>query len=58
MNPKSRTERLLWAQFDALEMGSGWTEKDISLPQILIEDAYGDSHPGSVHLKALSKQAA
>ena len=58
MEPKSQTERLLWAQFDALEMGTGWTEKDISLPQILIEDVFGDSHPGSVHLKELSMQAA
>ena len=58
MKPKSHTERLLWAQFDALEMGSGWTETDITRPQVLIEDTYGDSHPGSVHLKALSRQAA
>ena len=55
---KSAPQRQLWAQFDALEMGSGWTETDITRPQVLIEDTYGDSHPGSVHLKALSRQAA
>lgn len=57
MKQKSKSERLLWSQFDALEMGSGWTENDVALPQVLIEDVYGDSHPGSVHLKALSDQA-
>ena len=57
MKQKSKSERLLWSQFDALEMGSGWTESDVALPQVLIEDVYGDSHPGSVHLKALSDQA-
>ncbi|WP_273702030.1 dihydroxy-acid dehydratase [Acetomicrobium sp.] len=32
-------------------------EKDIIKPQILIEDVFGDSHPGSVHLNSLSEQA-
>ena len=50
MKQKSAPERKLWAQFNALEMGSGWDETDIEKPQILIEDVYGDSHPGSVHL--------
>lgn len=54
---KSTPERLLWAQYDALQMGSGWDEKDITKPQILIEDVYGDSHPGSVHLNTLTEQA-
>ncbi|MHB8063769.1 MAG: dihydroxy-acid dehydratase [Ruminiclostridium sp.] len=54
---KSSSERLLWAQFDALQLGSGWDEEDISKPQILIEDAYGDSHPGSTHLYQLTEQA-
>ncbi len=46
MKQKSAPERKLWAQFNALEMGSGWDETDIEKPQILIEDVYGDSHPG------------
>ena len=58
MQQKSARERLLWAQFNALQMGSGWDETDIQKPQILIEDVYGDSHPGSVHLQQLAKQAA
>lgn len=56
MEQKSKKERMLWAQFDALEMGSGWTEEDVVKPQILIEDVYGDSHPGSVHLNQLTEQ--
>lgn len=54
---KSSSERLLWAQFDTLQLGSGWDEKDISKPQVLIEDVYGDSHPGSTHLNKLSEHA-
>lgn len=54
---KSAPERLLWAQFDALQMGSGWDEEDITKPQILVEDVFGDSHPGSVHLNKLTDQA-
>lgn len=56
MKQKSQKERMLWAQFDALELGSGWSEEDITKPQILIEDVYGDSHPGSVHLNQLTDQ--
>ena len=54
---KSSYERQLWAQVDALQLGSGWDEEDITKPQILIEDAYGDSHPGSTHLNQLTEQA-
>ena len=57
MPVKSASQRLLWAQYDALQMGSGWNEQDIEKPQIMIEDVYGDSHPGSTHLKQLSEQA-
>ncbi len=57
MKQKSAKERLWWSQFNALEMGSGWDETDVKKPQILIEDVYGDSHPGSVHLNQLTRQA-
>lgn len=57
MEQKSAKERLWWAQFNALEMGSGWDDTDIAKPQIMIEDVYGDSHPGSVHLHQLATQA-
>ena len=56
MELKSRAERDLWAQFDALQLGSNWVEEDIGKPQILVEDVYGDSHPGSVHLDKIARQ--
>ncbi len=54
---RSKNERESWAQFDSLQLGSGWTEQDISKPQILVESVFGDSHPGSVHLKDVAQQA-
>ncbi len=56
MEIRSARERNLWAQFDALQLGSGWDEEDIGKPQILVEDVFGDSHPGSVHLDRLTEQ--
>ena len=55
MSIRSTRERNLWAQFDALQLGSGWDETDIGKPQILVEDVFGDSHPGSTHLDQLSE---
>ena len=57
MRQNSEPERQLWAQFDALQLGTGWVEDDIGKLQILVEDVYGDSHPGSAHLDAVSRQA-
>ncbi len=54
---KSAPQRNLWAQFDALQLGTGWDESDITKPQILIEDVFGDSHPGSKHLDKLAEEA-
>jgi len=54
--PRSAFARSFWAQFDALQLGTGMDEIDIVKPQILIEDAYGDSHPGSTHLIQLADQ--
>ncbi len=54
---KSGPQRQFWPQMDALQMGSGWDEEDIGKPQILLDDVYGDSHPGSVHLDRLMNQA-
>lgn len=58
VNQRSAPERKLWSQFDALQLGIDWDEEDIKKPQILIDDVYGDSHPGSKHLKALTEQAS
>ncbi len=56
--PLSNKERRLWSQFDALQLGMDWDEADIQKPQILIDDVFGDSHPGSSHLHELNRQAA
>lgn len=45
MIQKSHDDRMLWAQFDSLEMGTGWDDTDILKPQIMVESVYGDSHP-------------
>ncbi|MBM4094852.1 MAG: dihydroxy-acid dehydratase, partial [Planctomycetes bacterium] len=44
-------------QIDALRMGTNWSEEDTELPQVLVEDVAGDSHPGSGHLHELAQQA-
>lgn len=54
--PKSTAARELWSQFDALQLGMDWDEEDLKKPQILIEDVFGDSHPGSSHLDSLTEQ--
>jgi dihydroxy-acid dehydratase len=55
---KSRKARGEWIQIDALSCGTGWDEKDLTKPQILIEDVYGASHPGSYHLNGLAEEAS
>ncbi|WP_026486768.1 dihydroxy-acid dehydratase [Caldanaerobius polysaccharolyticus] len=57
-HPVSSYARKLWAQFDCLQLGMDWEEEDLKKPQILIEDVFGDSHPGSVHLANLAHQAS
>ncbi|MBE6087243.1 MAG: dihydroxy-acid dehydratase [Clostridium beijerinckii] len=58
ITPKSIPERKLWSQFDSLQMGMDWDEEDIKKPQILIDDVFGDSHPGSSHLMGLTHQVS
>ncbi len=55
---KSSKIREDWIQVDALCCGMDWDEADLTKTQILIEDVFGDSHPGSVHLDGLGKEAA
>ena len=54
---RSHSARELWSQFDALQLGMDWDEEDLGKPQILVEDVFGDSHPGSTHLNMLTEQA-
>ena len=55
---RSRKARREWIQIDALSCGTGWNEKDLTKPQILIEDVFGASHPGSYHLNGLAEEAS
>jgi len=55
---RSKKARREWIQIDALSCGTGWDEKDLTRPQILIEDAFGASHPGSYHLNGLAEEAS
>jgi len=55
---KSRKVREDWIQIDALSCGTGWDERDLKNPQILVEDVYGSSHPGSIHLNRLAEEAS
>ncbi len=55
---KSKKIRADWIQIDALQCGTGWTERDLKNPQILVESAYGESHPGSFHLDALAEEVS
>ena len=54
---KSQITRAVNPEADPLMLGAGWTPQDLSCPQILLESAHGDSHPGSRHLKELSDAA-
>jgi dihydroxy-acid dehydratase len=55
---KSKKIRKEWLQVNALCCGMDWDETDLKKPQVLIEDVFGDSHPGSVHLDGLGKEAS
>lgn len=56
----TRTQKVRnrWRQFDALRLGMDWTEEDLTKYQVFIDDVYGDSHPGSVHLNEVSESAS
>lgn len=46
-----------WKQIDSLRMGMAWDEEDLNRPQILVDDVWGTTHPGNVHLDGLAKEA-
>ncbi len=55
---KSKEIREGWVQFDTLCCGTGWDEADLKNPQILVEDVFGSSHPGSYHLNTLAEEVS
>ncbi|HHY91853.1 MAG TPA: dihydroxy-acid dehydratase [Firmicutes bacterium] len=42
-------------EIGALRLGMGWSPEDLEKAQVLIESTAGTSHPGSVHLGALTQ---
>lgn len=52
---KSQIMRAVSPEADPLWLGSGKTVEDLIKPQILIESAHGDSHPGSRHLGRIAE---
>lgn len=57
MQQRCEELRKIWCQSDALKLGMDWSEGDLEKPHILIDDVWGESHPGSFHLDTLSKAA-
>ena len=55
---KSKQIRENWVQFNTLCCGTGWDEGDLKNPQILVEDVFGSSHPGSFHLDKLAEEVS
>ena len=53
---RSKKVRQMWHQVDALKMGMNWDIDDLEKPHILVEDTFGESHPGSFHLDKLSEE--
>lgn len=56
MELQSQKMRKLAPELDPLRIGTGWKKEDLSKPQIYVESSFGDSHPGSVHLKKLTEE--
>lgn len=57
MSQKCHNARDLWSQLDALRMGMNYSKEDVDKLQVLVDDCYGESHPGSFHLNALGDEA-
>ncbi|MDW7662516.1 MAG: dihydroxy-acid dehydratase [Bacillota bacterium] len=53
----SQKSRRAGPEIDPLWLGSGWSPEDLSRPQILLDTAHGDNHPGSLHLRDLAENA-
>ena len=51
MELRSQKLREIAPELDPLRLGTGWKLEDLSKPQIIIESSFGDSHPGSGHLR-------
>src|ERR1700737_439639 len=55
-----RSQRLRRVNFqgDALRLGMNWTEEDLAKPQVLIDSADGQGHPGTFHFRPLIEEVS
>jgi dihydroxy-acid dehydratase len=55
-----RSQRLRRVNFqgDALRLGMNWTEEDLAKPQVLVDSAYGQGHPGTFHFRPLIEEVS
>lgn len=52
--PKIENIKEVGPEVEPLLYGTGWLSEDMVKMQVLVESTYGDSHPGSQHLKDLA----
>ncbi|HET6848588.1 MAG TPA: dihydroxy-acid dehydratase [Gaiellales bacterium] len=55
---RSQRLRLVNHQGDALRLGMNWTEEDLGKPQVLVDSAYGQGHPGTFHFRELVEEVS
>jgi dihydroxy-acid dehydratase len=55
---RSQRLRLINHQGDALRLGMNWTEEDLGKPQVLVDSAYGQGHPGTFHFRGLIEEVS
>jgi dihydroxy-acid dehydratase len=55
---RSQRARLVNHQGDALRLGMNWTEEDLGKPQVLVESAAGQGHPGTFHFRGLIEEVS
>jgi len=57
MKLHSQKMREIGPEIDPLRLACGYSARDLTKPNILVESVYGESHPGSIHLDTLVKSA-
>lgn len=52
---RSQDLRKLGPEIDSLQLSMDWSMEDLDLPQVMVDDVWGDALPGSYHLNELSE---
>ena len=55
---RSQRLRMVNHQGDALRLGMNWTEEDLAKPQVLVDSADGQGHPGTFHFRSLIEEVS